>query len=162
MNALIRVATACALVASAPSLVSAQEEIVVQPPSKAVWAARMGRALSRDVGYPQRYHGAPYAQGTALVRFLCSDAGVPAGAALVRSSGDHGLDRAALRAVNRLKLHPLPAAVGHDQRFAAAIVFATSQASLDRQLDALRRDPALRAVGRDTVALAAAAPAVAR
>lgn len=167
MNAIIRAATACALLSAVPATGSAQQaDIVVQPPTTAAWSAVMARELERGMIYPRADFGRGEPEGVARVRFTCSDTGAPTGVTLWRSSGDRRIDQAALRAVGRIKtMHPLPAGVGHDQRYAALLVFARTEASRERQLRAVMAEPEMRrwaamAKGR-TLALVAPIPSVA-
>lgn len=122
------------------------DTVTVNAPTLAAWSAGLSRSLSAAMRYPRFVTKLPPAEGLARVRFVCSDSGAPAGVELVQSSGDRRIDRAALDAVRRIKtLHPLPGGLAHDQRYVAALMFATSQESLARQLRTLREQSVARA-----------------
>lgn len=123
--------------------------VIVNAPTLASWSANVSRSLGAAMRYPHFFSNELPVEGTARVRFACSPSGTPAGLELVRSSGDRRIDRAAFRAIMRLKtLHPLPAGLSADQHYVAAVVFATSQESLKRQVRAIRDEQAARADAR--------------
>lgn len=124
-------------------------------PTLAGWSATLSRSLGAAMRYPHFFSNEVPADGTARVRFVCSPSGVPAGLELVRSSGNVRIDGAALAALRRIKtMHPLPLGVSPDQHYVAAIVFAASQESLDRQLRAIRKEQlAHRSAGSSDIAL---------
>ncbi|WP_312313119.1 energy transducer TonB family protein [Sphingobium yanoikuyae] len=108
------------------------------PPTLDRWVERTGNILSNRLRYPTILSGPE--EGIVQVKFACSDSGAPAGIALLNSSGSRQLDKAAMRAVQRIPtLHPLPAGIGAGQNYVATILFATTQASYNRQIRDLRR-----------------------
>lgn len=153
-----------AVLVATPSVAPAQRDIVVQPEAVSVqrWSARVSRALDQNLVYPRPDFGRPDPEGVVRVDFRCSEDGKPSHVAVSRPSGTRRLDVAALRAVNRLKtLHPLPTGIGHDQRYAAMIIFAASEESRDRKLRALAKEARTAGPGgRTTVALVGPVPAV--
>lgn len=153
-----------ALVAT-PWVARAQQEIVVQPEAESVqrWSTRISRALDQNLVYPRPDFGRWYSEGVVKVSFRCSEDGKPSHVAVSQGSGARRLDVAALRAVNGIKtLHPLPTGIGHDQRYAAMIVFATSEESRDRKLRALAKEAGMAAPGRRAIALVGPVPAQGR
>lgn len=159
--------TALALLLAAPAATAAQEDVVVTAPTLEQWSAKMARELERNIDYPPPYHGRQYSEGVTRIRFACSETGAPAELSVLRSSGDRRLDKAALRAVGRIKtMHPLPAGITHDQRYAAVILFAASELSRDEQMRALMKEPETRRLaagsGGRQIALVAPIPVTAR
>lgn len=169
MNMLSRSSAAGAVVLAllctmTPAPIAAQSDIVVQPPTLAHWSAAISRELNATLRYPRTDPGWVTPEGTAWVDFTCSEAGKPAGMTVAQRSGSTALDRAAMAAVERIKtMHPLPVGIGHDQRYRAVIMFATSKSSLDRQRRTAMRDPRLSgARSNGILALVAPVPIVAR
>ena len=169
MNKLSRSSAACAVVlaitaAINPAPLAAQQEVVVELPTVARWSAAISRELDDSLVYPRAMHGRELPEGTAWVDFTCSESGQPAGMKIAQRSGSPMLDRAALAAVPRIKtMHPLPAGIGHDQRYRAVIMFALSESSLKEQRRAMLRDPRLNGrASNGVLALAAPGPIMAR
>ncbi|MFD2137036.1 energy transducer TonB [Novosphingobium resinovorum] len=77
------------------------------------------------------------------VKFNCSEDGVPSQVQLYKTSGHGDLDRATVRAVERIAtLHPLPRGVGHDQQYIVRVLFANSEGYAQRNMTRLREDAA--------------------
>lgn len=123
---------------------TADQEITVTAPSMTelrAWTARTGKAINEQMRYPARLGIAPDPEGLVDVTFMCSEDGTPTKVALARSSGSSKLDRAGIRAVERVKsLHPLPAGIGPDQVYRAKLMFAVDDGSTGtaKRLAALR------------------------
>ena len=89
------------------------------------WSTRVGNAIDREMRYPRLLGLSNSHQGTVDVTFRCSEDGTPTDVSLARKSGSRLLDRAGLKAVQRVgSLHPLPNRVGHDQVYRARMLFA--------------------------------------
>lgn len=103
-------------------------EITVTAPSAAelqAWSARVGGALEREMRFPLRVGPVDFEQGLVDVTFKCSEDGTPTQVAVARTSGSRRLDRAGLRAVERVgSLHPLPTGIDRDQVYRARMLFA--------------------------------------
>ena len=169
MKTLSRSSVACAVVLAllrtmTPAPVAAQSEIVVQLPTLARWSATISRELNRTLRYPRTDSGRVTPEGAAWVEFTCSEVGKPAGITVAHRSGSTALDRAAVAAVERIRtMHPLPVGIGHDQRYRAVIMFATSGSSLERQRRTALKDPRLNgARSSGILALVAPVPVMAR
>jgi TonB family protein len=122
-------------------------EITVTAPSATelqAWSSRVGGAIEREMRLPKRLGTADYEQGMVDVTFLCSEDGTPTKVALARTSGSSRLDRAGLKAVERVgTLHPLPAGIGQDQVYRARMLFAIDDGTPPwRQKSASMRDEA--------------------
>ncbi|MCC2977620.1 energy transducer TonB [Sphingomonas sp. PL-96] len=141
-------ALAATVVTPAPGLARQQEQgivIVAEPVTLSTWSQRTTKLLERHMVYPHYMLGALPREGVVRVSFLCSETGKPKSVAIADSSGFSELDAAALRAVRMIPtLHPLPQGLKHDQRYQAVLLFATSQASHDRQLVGIPEDAARR------------------
>lgn len=138
---------------------SAQEEVLVRSPTVARWTTSLSRQLGRFMEYPRADYGLAFPEGTTWVDFTCSDDGRPANITVSQRSGSRNIDRAAVRAVERIQsLHPLPGGVDHSQRYRAVLIFAASQGEANRQLRVAMKDPRLQGRGPDRV-LALVAPA---
>jgi TonB family protein len=145
MNAKHAIAFALASLAIAPAHAhqTKKQTIVVTgtPITLDRWVKRTSGQLEQNLHYPAYLMGREPNQGIVRVRFLCSEDGRPSGVAVAQSSGFHELDDAAMRAVRGIRsLHPLPEGLTHDQRYQAVVLFATNQASYDRQVAALRNE----------------------
>lgn len=131
---------------------------VIAVPTLSVWSNGLTRSLSAAMRYPRQFSNEQVAEGWARVSFKCSDSGAPVGMALLQSSGDLRVDRAALAAVRRIKtLHPLPDGIAPDQRYVAELVFAASPESNGRLIKSLRQQSAARVnrgPGQDIVLMA--------
>lgn len=124
---------------------SPEQKIVVtgEQVTLARWSDRVTRQLDRSLRYPAAPFGRSEPSGLVKVRFQCSEDGRPATVTLGRTSGARSLDREAIRAVTNIKsLHPMPEDMRPDQQFEAHIVFALSQADLNRQIAAMKREEA--------------------
>ncbi|WP_165799645.1 energy transducer TonB family protein [Sphingomonas oleivorans] len=110
-------------------------------PDLANWIERVEEDLDRHLSYPRPLGGAPYSEGIVHVSFLGGPDGRPSEVAIRKSSGARDLDAAAMRAVRKITtLHPLPAGVSADQKYEAAILFATQDdRETARKLAELRR-----------------------
>ena len=105
------------------------------------WSARVGNAIDREMRYPRLLGLSNSHEGTVDVTFRCSEDGTPTDVSLARKSGSRLLDRAGLKAVQRVgSLHPLPNGVGHDQVYRARMLFAIDEGMGrgKRQAEALR------------------------
>ena len=92
------------------------------------WSAQVEKSLGEQLRYPVSRQG-DYDQGMVEVTFRCSDAGRPDKVILGKSSGSRQLDRAAVRAVERIaSLHPLAKGVNHDQVYKARLMFGVQYA----------------------------------
>lgn len=100
--------------------------LVVSPDAwRQQWINYIADTLTLNLRYPLAI-GQSAAEGLATVTFRSGEDGRPTDVALTKSSGDRQLDRAAIRAVERLhSLRPLPTDISDDQLFLANIVFAT-------------------------------------
>lgn len=120
--------------------------IVIEGPARAglvYWKQSVVRELDRNLAYPRSYPGWDMPEGTVAVQFICGEDGKPASVELSRSSGNRALDRAALRAVERIStLHPLPAEISDGAALRANVIFATDHVSLARQEKGLRKEEA--------------------
>lgn len=111
-----------------------------EPQPLPAWRDQVSRELSGHLRYPRAFGAAVQESGFVTVRFRCGEDGQPVDVAVARRSSSSGLNRAALLAVSRLRsLHPLPEGLARGQAFQANVVFATSQASLERQIALLRQ-----------------------
>ncbi|MBR0553452.1 energy transducer TonB family protein [Stakelama marina] len=132
---------ACVLPVGMASGQDSSQMVVTAQPEVTQWAAATSRELERHLYYPRTLFGREPDQGIVTVHFLCSEDGRPANAVIARSSKNAALDRAAVRAVERIRtLHPLPRGATPQQRFSAVILFANSEEGRDRQLRKLQRD----------------------
>lgn len=125
----------------------ASRDIVVTASPRQValadWASRVQTRLEDQMQIPQPVGPIHFAdQGLAQVRFVCSETGRPDQVTLAQSSGNSRIDRAALGAVRRISLHPLPEGMKPDQKVLAQLLFLTAGTS-DRE--AARRTKALQA-----------------
>lgn len=115
--------------------VEAGQETVAQ------WSARVGQSLNAELVYPQPMGTSNYDEGLVKVGFRCAEDGRPGEVALVKSSGSHDLDRAAMRAVQRIQtLHPLPDGITRDRAMQAWIAFAPDEESLKQITRASHRE----------------------
>lgn len=133
------------LAASAQGENGSQEVTVTANPDKAAltrWTNRVGHSITDNLVYPAPLGTANPPEGVVDVTFRCSDAGMPSQIAVTRSSGSQFLDRAALRAVQRVKtLHPLPQGVGHDQLYKARLMFLVGDGmDTQRRIAEMQRD----------------------
>lgn len=165
MGMVLRALCAGVALAAIPSAGATQREVVVTPETVTVeqWSGRVSQALERNLAYPRIGFPDRNVEGVVQVSFRCSDDGAPAGATVTRSSGELMLDTAALRAVKRIKgLHPLATGIGHDQRYAAVVIFARDERSRDRKLAALGDEMRVAGAGAHgrSVALVGLAPPV--
>ena len=105
------------------------------------WSKRVGNKLSQNLEYPRTVTLNEPDSGIVRVRFVCDPSGTPSQIVLKSSSGSRHLDEAGLRAVTRINnLGPLPTAFASDQKFEAALLFSTDEASHDRQLRILKAE----------------------
>jgi protein TonB len=121
----------------------AQDNITVQGRQTALsqWVGDVARRLEDNLSYPHMLLRAHAPSGIASVNFVCSDEGKPTAVTLSRRSGSVLLDRAAMRAVSRMKsLHPLPASIAPGQQFKANVIFAENEDMLTRYQETLRRE----------------------
>ncbi|WP_374295770.1 energy transducer TonB [Sphingomonas sp.] len=118
-------------------------DIVVQgaPPTLEHWTRGISRTLDDALEYPSLTPGWAPAEGIVSVRFLCSEAGTPAAVRIFKTSGDRQLDRAAVRAVQRIKsMHPLPNGLKPTQIYEANVLFSLSPQHHDRMIAKLRQE----------------------
>ena len=109
------------------------------------WSKRVGNKLARSLEYPRTVTLNEPDSGIVRVRFVCDPSGMPSQIALKSSSGSRHLDEAGMRAVTRINnLGPLPAAFASNQKFEAALLFSTDEASHIRQLRILKAEAAER------------------
>ena len=99
------------------------------------WTARVERGISQKMRFPRTLGPEKYAHGIVDVTFICSEDGTPSRIAVVGSSGSRPLDRAGVRAIERLNtLHPLPSGVTHGQVYKAQLLFAQTAAQAKRAI----------------------------
>lgn len=124
--------------------------------TQAQWAVLVDRKLSSALTYPGLMENEAVKSGIVSVRFHVDGNNQPVALAISRKSGSPRLDRAALRAIARMRTLPtMPATFGPDQPFVANIMFATSYDEYDRQVAQLRKEAnRQRAVPQGTEALA--------
>lgn len=150
---LILLASAVFLATPAISQNDNADPMVVTAPSRptvAAWSQTITQQLDRHLVYPQTFGRSAYPEGTVSIRFTCGDDGKPASVTLFRGSGSRQIDRAALRAIAKMKtLHPMPLAIRDDSTFQANIIFAIDEQSLARQREVLRRNETQR-IAHDT------------
>jgi TonB family protein len=121
--------------------------VVAAPITFARWSGNVTRRIENNLTYPTVF-GKLDPTGIVSVAFSCSEEGLPTTVSLYRTSGNRGLDRAAMRAVRQIKtLHPMPKAFRSNQKFVANILFATSQDNFDKQVRLLRSDASRRNAG---------------
>jgi periplasmic protein TonB len=119
-------------------------EITVTAPAAGeiqAWSARVGSAIDREMRYPRLLGLSNSDEGTVDVTFRCSEDGTPTEVALARTSGSRLLDRAGVKAVQRVgSLHPLPNGVSHAQVYRARMLFAieNGMGRAERKAEALR------------------------
>ncbi len=109
-------ATAAGAVPATRPRVAAPVRPPAPPPrpgeSASAYLAEVQRAVARGQVYPEEARRARKT-GTAVVAFVIQSNGAITGVRLARSSGDAGLDRAALATVGRVgRVRPIPAAAG--------------------------------------------------
>ncbi|GGE93342.1 energy transducer TonB family protein [Sphingomonas prati] len=109
----------------------------------AAWTARMDAELSKAIDH-EGYRIRDQARaGTVRVKFNCSESGAPAKVAILKSSGQRDVDRAAVAAMKRIAtLHPLPPGLTHEQKYEAVLLFDINASGFDRRLARLRDDAA--------------------
>lgn len=116
---------------------------VVAPPSVKNWSENVFRQFESKVRYPAPIGTFQPSEGIVAVKFNCSESGAPSDVQLYRTSGHGDLDRATVRAVQRIAtLHPLPRGVSHDQKYIVRILYANSEDYARRNMDRLREDAA--------------------
>lgn len=116
---------------------------VIAPPSVQNWSENVFQQFERKVRYPAPMGTMPASEGIVAVKFNCSEDGVPSQVQLYKTSGHGDLDRATVRAVERIAtLHPLPRGVGHDQQYIVRVLFANSEGYAQRNMTRLREDAA--------------------
>lgn len=134
-----------------PAGVQADQTIIVESQRNAqrAWVAQISQDLRSQLRFPRSAGVAEYSTGAVSVRFECGPDGKPVGLNVVRKSGARMLDRAAMKAVNRLgSLHPMPDGIAGNQAFRADIVFADSAAEATRLAKSLREENERRAFAR--------------
>jgi protein TonB len=105
------------------------------------WSGRVTQELETGLRYPEvpSYEVPP--DGVVEVKFRCSDSGASDQVSVFKTSGSHTLDRAAVRALKRLKqLHPLATGTNPNQNYIAMVLFATSRAGHAKQLVMINSD----------------------
>lgn len=132
MKVLVLAAVAAAI--SAPAPVAAKQNnnliAIVAAPSVEEWSETVSARLLRNAQQVPSNR-----RGVALVRFRCSDEGRPTAVEMYQGSGNRRLDRLAMQAVTNLRgMHPLPAGIGKEQVYEAAIIVAPTQYQLDREI----------------------------
>ena len=150
MKMVLCAACAGVVLAAIPAAGATQGEVVVRPDAVSMknWSGRVSRDLERNLAYPRMGPAGFDPEGVVRVDFRCSEDGRPTDATVARRSGQRRLDLAALRAVARIRtMHPLPAGIGPDQRYAAVVVFARTEESRDRELAAFGEETRLAQAG---------------
>lgn len=116
---------------------------VIAPPSVKVWSENVFRQFESKVVYPTPLGTFPASEGIVAVKFNCSEDGAPADVQLYRTSGHSDLDRATIRAVQRIStLHPLPRGVTHEQKYIVRVLYANSEDYARRNMSRMREDAA--------------------
>ncbi len=141
--------SAAMLSAVLPSVAYTQPDtsitVTAKPSAVSEWSKRVGNKLAQNLEYPRTVSLNEPDSGIVRVRFVCDPSGMPSQIALKSSSGSRRLDEAGMRAVTRINnLGPLPMAFASDQKFEAALLFSTDEASHDRQMRVLRAEAAER------------------
>jgi len=130
--------------AKQPRAIAPDISVTAKPASIQQWSSRIADSLDENLTYPRPIGTADYARGVVKIKFHCSDAGLPDGVAVARSSRSLALDNAALRAVRAIStLHPLPDGVTHDRPIEAWIVFADDAKDVARMTKSLEKEAAL-------------------
>ncbi|MBX7458543.1 energy transducer TonB [Qipengyuania sp. 1NDH17] len=136
-----------ALVCSAAMLaepLSSQSIVVTPENARAQFVERVSQDLDHQLLRASRW-GDDYGEGIAVVRFTRGADGEPENVRLYRKTGTYGLDRTAVRAVNRLdSIKTVPAGIADDQVYQANIIFANNDRSLVRLSDKLDAEEAAR------------------
>jgi protein TonB len=105
------------------------------------WAQRISGTIGDQLYYPRPMFGREFSNGIVQVKFGCSESGAPSDVSIYRSSKDRRLDSEALKAVRKIaSLHPLPRGFSSHQHYVAVIIFADGDASMKRQMKAVRKD----------------------
>lgn len=138
MKPIIAAAAFAAACLGAPVALHAQEhhhpvpEQLIYAPSPGdvtlrEWSGRVTREIEGQLQYPENL-GYPIAEtGIVEVKFQCSDSGASDQVSVSKTSGSPMLDRAAVRAVKRLKkLHPVATGIPPNQGYIAMVLFANS------------------------------------
>lgn len=115
--------------------------ILVQP-ERSTFVSNLGQELSREldrIPYPDGNRHS----GVVKVRFVANHRGGVDQVSLFDESGSRAMDRAAMRAVNRLDhLGSLPSAYGDQQAVLLSIIFATSEREAERLAERVDRENA--------------------
>jgi TonB family protein len=144
---------AAALAASLllPAAIQADDPIIVESRNIAqqAWVARLASDLDAKLRYPRMTGSRTFPVGGVSISFQCGSDGRPESMVIARKSGSRILDRAALRAVEKLSgLHPLPTGFASNQPVRADIVFADSPENASKLANSLQQDNARRELAR--------------
>jgi periplasmic protein TonB len=144
MFKLLKVALPLTLVLAVPTTTAAaSNEIVVTGAKDAElkrWTSRVEQGISRQMRFPRSVGQAPVDSGLVDVTFKCSQDGSPSEVTIAQTSGSRQIDRAGVRAIERLKtLHPLPDGITHGQVYRARLLFASDK-GMAKQIIALREE----------------------
>jgi len=121
LMAVATLAIAAPLIAQTPAL----------DPEIATWADRISAQL--DANLERSAGPVGDASGLVTVKFNCTEDGKASNIAVLKSSGNRRIDRAAMQAVKMVRsFHPLPRGLGHGQPIVAIL-------SYDTQEDGFRR-----------------------
>ena len=147
---ILTLATACSALLLAEPL-SSQSIVVTPEVSREAFVERVSQDLDRQLERASRLNE-PHGNGIAIVRFTRDAEGDADDVQIYRKSGKFGLDRIAVRAVNRLdSLDRVPAGTPRSQVYQANIIFARSKQDLTRLAGQLAAEEAARlARGEDT------------
>lgn len=116
---------------------------VIAPPNVETWSKTVFRQFERKMRYPMPLAGAPMSEGIVAVRFGSDENGRPSAVRLHETSGHRDLDKATMRAVERIAtLHPLPRGVSDDQQYVVRVLFASSENYARNKMKELRADAA--------------------
>ncbi|WP_144096251.1 energy transducer TonB [Croceicoccus sediminis] len=152
--------TACIMAAamltvSAPSAAGDDEIVVAAQPGMTTWVGKVSEDLSATFERTRIPSLNAIPSDYAQVQFTCDENGKPAQIALVRKSRSGWIDRAALRAVRRLKtMHPLPQNVREGQLYQADFIFAENERAYDRVADAVHESHARMLASEDRTVIA--------
>ena len=146
---ILTLATACSALLLAEPL-SSQSIVVTPEVSREAFVERVSQDLDKQLERAARLNE-PHGNGIAIVRFTRDAEGGADDVRIYRASGKFGIDRIAMRAVNRLdSLDRVPAGTPRNQVYQANIIFARSKQELARLAGQLAAEEAARlAQGED-------------
>jgi len=143
MKKLVSAAIACAVMAVPVYGQEVREDgaIVVQP-ERSNFVTSLNREIDREL-YRVRYPTGRQQSGIVKIHFMANGHGRAEQVSLYEESGSHSMDRAALRAIHRLRnIEPASWSDEGGQAVLLNVVFATSQREADRLVERATREHA--------------------